>query len=105
MFFGVGGISLEIAGFVMLLKYLRQPTENDLDSWIKKLPKTKENEDIWREPMAYRKFEALHEGDSPRIMSPTKFMKFWNYRKKIGIYFVIAGLSSQIIQISLTYIF
>ncbi len=105
MVFGVGGISLEIAGFVLLLKYLRDSSYEDLQKWIKNLPKTKKYEDVWRHQHAYRKIEALHEGDEIRFIKPPQFVKFWNNRKNLGIYFVIAGLSGQLVQISSMYLF
>ncbi len=105
MFFGVGGIGLEIAGFVMLLKHLRDPRYDDLKKWIKNLPKTKKYENIWRDQHAYRKMEGLQEGDEIRFTKPAQFVKFWNDRKNLGIYFVIAGLLGQTIQISSAYFF
>lgn len=105
MFFGVGGIGLEIVGFVMLLKYLRQPSYDDLQKWIKNLPHTKKYENVWRDQHAYRKIEALHEGDEIGFTKPHQFSKFWNNRKNLGIYFVIAGLLGQIVQISSLYLF
>lgn len=105
MFFGVGGIGLEIAGFVMLLKYIRQPSYDDLQKWLKNLPHTKKYEKVWRHQDAYMKFEAMHEGDEIKFIKPRQFVKFWNNRKNLGIYFVIAGLSGQIIQISSLYLF
>ena len=105
MFFGVGGIGLEIAGFVMLLKYIRDPSYDDLQKWIKNLPNTKKYEDVWKHQNAYMKFEAMHEGDEIRFIKPQQFVKFWNNRKNLGIYFVIAGLSGQIVQILSAYLF
>ncbi len=104
-FFGVGGIGLEIVGFVLLLKYLRQSSYDDLEKWIKNLPKTKKYENVWRHQDAYRKMEGLQEGDELRFIKPSQFVKFWNGRKNLGIYFVIAGLSGQIVQILSTYLF
>lgn len=105
MLFGVGGIGLEIIGFVILLKYTREPNYDDLEKWIKNLPHNTKYEDIVRHNLYYRKIESLHDGDPIKFRKPDLFAKFWNGRKNFGIYMVIFGLFGQLIQISLSYLF
>ena len=107
--YAIGGIVLEMVGFLFILRFWKHPTESGLKSWKRfqkwyKLFFGKEKyEKRIKDTLV---FKGLDEDiRTPRISTsgldpkvPEKFPPFWKHMKWLGFIFVIIGLSLQIVQ-------
>lgn len=105
-YIAIAGIGLEIFGFTWLLKYLRSPTWSEHKKWIDRIPEHKKTEEFWANTTVYHDVRKITEEEKTMADNVNiGFLKYWQYRKEIGIFFVIIGLALQIIQIGVPHIF
>lgn len=102
----LGGIGLEIFGFLWLLKYSQNPTLKDWKNWLTR----NGYEENWKAKkgdnyleMTVNHVEGHRTFGLPTLVKP-EFVNMWLTRKNQAIIFVMIGLSGQFIQVLIPHI-
>ena len=98
--------ALQFWGFLGMLKYYKNPSEDYLEKWKSGYHNRRNDHDDMIRDVDYYNFEPkflMHTHRATKDDTPKKFIKFWEFRKKWSVRIVIIGFIVQALQITISF--